>query len=515
MKDYHIPSNKIIIYVFIPVLLALIVSATVNLQLFQDGGSYLFEMLDTKSTAIRHHRFSVFLIQFPTVFLIKLLIKSFGSVNTQLPAIRLIFSLSYALIPIISLCLSWLVVRKRNEGLFLWAALIILFINLVNFSWVSELLISLQLSCPLMLASVLMPGTRLFGILMIILLPIMILLHPLVVPLFLTMAIGSAYVGYKKLKIRWAAWQSAAVFLIAAIIKTILNLFILTSYETSFLESKGMSEYLVETSLENKLFLLISLLIGAICLIGKLTLKSKLARLMILVVLGFIQSISITLIFVNLNIATNPLEQLLTFLIVSIGVGLIFKFNSLHLGSSVSYNIKIFYKTCFFSAVIAGGLLVSQYLYIAREFPLKTGLALFVALSTILMMSADSVRKISHTEYIQRFKLITVLAIVFSFVIVSKSLMWQSSIDKLKQSLLTNNSPCIELVSQDFKWLQKNPYNIINTWALPSLALILQDTSPRKLLLEKNSCQVYHESGQVQIDEWTTIPKFSIFPTLD
>jgi hypothetical protein len=189
-------SKKVYPYVFLPVLLALIASALVNLQLFQDGGSYLFEILQMKSAAIRHNRYSVVLIQLPTIFSIKVLGKFFGGVNDHLSIIRIIFSLSYALVPFLSLLLCWLIIRKRNEGLFVWAILIILFINLVNFSGVSELLMSLQLSCPLMLASILIPRTRFFWLLTIILLPFIFFLHPLVAVLFITMAIGIWYVGY-------------------------------------------------------------------------------------------------------------------------------------------------------------------------------------------------------------------------------------------------------------------------------------------------------------------------------
>ena len=70
-----------------------------------------------------------------------------------------------------------------------------------------------------------------------------------------------------------------------------------------------------------------------------------------------------------------------------------------------------------------------------------------------------------------------------------------------------SESPCLELSSDNFKWLNSNPYKIINTWALPSLALIEQNNNPRKLLLEQGSCKTYLESGTIRFDEWSIIPK--------
>lgn len=456
MQNNTIPSNKIYIYVFLPVFLALIVSAIVNLQLFQDGGSYLFEILQTQSAAIRHNRISVFLIQLPTLFTIKFLGKFSGGVNDHLSIVRIVFCLSYSLIPFLALILSWFVVRKRNEGLFIWAALIILFINLVNFSGVSELLISLQLSCPLMLASVLITRTSFFWALMAILLPFTFFLHPLVVVLFITMAIGIFYVGYKKPEMRKGTWQTAIILVLLATLKLIVEIYSLTTYEASFLEKKRMNEYAFETSIETKIFLGISLLTAAGILIHKHKCKKTASTI------------------------TSTSRAYLFFMIL---------------------------------ALIAGCLLVFQYSY--REFPLKTGLSMLVALTVLLMMAFDSVVKISNIESIHRFKMITVLAILFFLVSASKSFIWQLSIQKLRESISKSNNSCLELNTDNYKWLETNPYKIINTWALPSLALIEQDNQPRKLLLEKGSCMIYQESGLVKFDEWTLMPRKYIIPTLE
>jgi hypothetical protein len=506
-----IKSSRLIFYIFVIILLSLIISAFVGLQLFQDGSSYLCELQGSHS-AIRHHRLSVFLIQGPTILTYKLLTKLQADPNYNLQVSKLIFNVSYSLVPFISLVLSWLVIRRKNEGLLIWTALIILFINLVNFSWVSELLISLQFSCSLLLASILIPGTKSFWILMIILMPVIFLLHPLVFLIFVAIAIASAYVGYQNVKIRKAAWLSAIIFLGTAMLRGILNLYIMSPYETSFLKSSEMNNYLFVSSLENKLFLIISLAIGLICLLAKSILNLKKNAVIIFLFIISIQVAVFVLFVSNLNF----LSAFDKFVILIGGVGFITGYQyRYYLRHALSDKLELFYMAGVILAAIAGCLLLSQYFSGSGKFPLKTGLTLFASMLIMLMAAVDSLREISHFESIQRFRLVTALSIIFSFVIISKSLIWQSSIQKLEQSLLMTGNSCIEVVAEDFPWLERNPYNIINNWSLPSLALIMQDSPPRKLLLEKNGCKVYYESGMVQIDPWTNLPEHLIVPPLN
>lgn len=511
-KSKTYKKSQIILYIFVPVLLALIVSAICNLQLFQDGSSYLFEILQSNSAAIRHHRLSIWLVQIPTVLLAKILAKLPGSLtsdNTQF--LRFIFSLSYSLIPFIALLLSWIALRRRNEGLFIWAALIILFINLVNFSWVSELLMAVQFSCPLLLASIVIPGKRIFWILNIILLPFIFLLHPLVSLLFLTLAIASAYVSYKNVKFRQTARFNSIIFIIAAILRELVNIYSLTAYEKSFLEPKEGSEYLFATTLENQIFLTSSIIIGILCLIAKWQIKSNVKKIVI-ILLMLLQALGIVLFLINIEVLLKINMVLLTINMVVASLFVWYKYNLKKYWKGERNKIYLFYICCIGLAAIAAGLLVGQYLY--ESFPLKTGLSLFASMLIMLMASIDSVRKITKVELNQRFRLVTALSIIFAVVIITKSFIWQSSIQKLTRSLAKTNKPCIEVISKDFAWIERNPYRIINNWSLPSLALVVQDRHPRKLLLEANSCQLYYQSGIVQIDPWTKIPKDSIIPSL-
>ncbi len=450
--------KRIIYHIYLPLTLILLISAYCNLQFFQDGSSYLLEILQSNSAAIRHGRLSAWLIQMPIVFLAKLLTKLGISTSEHLPILRFVFSLSYSLIPLISLTLSWMVVRKNKEGLLIWVVLIVLFINLINFSWVSELLIGLQLSCPLLLASIVMPEKRMFWIMNAILLPFIFMLHPLIIFLFITLAISSVYISYHniniRLKIRHFFRFNAIVFLMAGLTRGIIHIYNMTPYEKSFLVLQEGKEYLFITSLENRIFLITAIVIGLVCLLVKQRYQC----------------------------------------------------------SYLVYNCTIIL------AIISALLLVSQYLY--QNFPLKTGLSLFISILIMLMATVDSVTEISAFEVKQRFRLVTALSFIFVSVILVKSLIWQTSIHKLLKETALTKQTCTEImyqdtiISEDFIWLEQNPYTIINNWALPALALIVQDSSPRKLLLEKNSCELYYRSGIVQIDPWSKIPKDLIIPSL-
>jgi hypothetical protein len=227
--------------VFVPTTTALVVAALVGLPLYQDGSSYLFELLVTHS-AIRHHRWSAVLIQAPAIGAQRLLAALHVAPGRALPLVRLAFDLGYATVPLVALGLSWLVVRRcQREELLLWPALVILLVNLVNCSWVSELLIAVELCCPLLLTALLMPRTRMHRLMTAALLPFVWLLHPLVAPLLVTMGVVVAYA-------RRAARATAAILMLAGLAKAVAGAASMTRYEAGFLAPDDLRTYLFVTS---------------------------------------------------------------------------------------------------------------------------------------------------------------------------------------------------------------------------------------------------------------------------
>jgi hypothetical protein len=497
-------------WILLPVVLSLLVSAFVGLQLFQDGSSYLLEMLITHS-AVRHGRLSILLFQQPTILLIKALHRLEFDPLVTLPIVRLIFNLNYAIMPFVALFLSWMVVRKKREELFLWAALIILFVNLVNFSWVSELLVTVQLACPLLLALLQNPRGKPFWALLIFLTPLLFFLHPLVTTIYLVLAAVAAYLAYREPAYRIAAIVSTTLFLVLAITRGIYSFFTLSLYEVSFAESGQISDYFVVSRWENMLFLGTAVEIAVLVLCSQLIASS--ARRSVRAMPWFVglQSFFFVL-FATKFVFRDNLVPL--YAIGCLGIPAFIRFWRFQTDTPIE-NTRRLYLACAFLAAASSSLLMAQYASAERMFLLKMGLDLFAALFIMCVAAIDSVRKLMPDEHFWRFRLVLALSTIFVCVMIAKSIMWQTSVEKLEQTLRQTEATCTELTSANYGWLEKTPYTMINNWAISSLALVIQDQQPRKLLLAQDDCGVFYQSGMVQIDPWSRLSQKYIVPPLE
>jgi hypothetical protein len=503
-------ESKFNVWILLPVGLSLILSAFVGLQLFQDGSSYLLEILITHS-AIRHGRWSVLLFQSPTIFLIKALHRLELDPLVTLPIVRFVFNLNYGFTPFVTALLSWFVIRKRREELFIWVALIILYVNLVNFSWVSELLISVQLACPLLLALLQNPKSKTFWILFVFLTPFLFFLHPLVTAIYFILATGSAYIAYRRPDYRRAAILGMLLFLFMAVTRGVYSFFTLSHYEISFAASGGLDEYFVTNRLENLLFLGAAIEIAVLVLLSSSIahFRERLAKAMT----GFVGLQSFLLILFAAKFLFRENNYSL-YIIGCLGVPAFIRFWR-HQSNTPMGNMRLLYLALAFLATASSSLLIAQYASAEKQFTLKAGLDLFVTLFIMSMAAIDSVREVRLHEHVLRFKLVSALSIIFACVLTIKSVIWQTSALKLEQALRQTNGSCTEMTSAEFQWLNKSPYTIINNWALPSLALVVQDERPRKALLAQNDCHILYQSGMVQLDPWSLIPKEFLVPTLE
>ena len=502
----HVLDAKRIIWVMLPVFLALLVSAIAGLQLFQDGSSYLLEILIDHS-AVRHDRLSALLFQFPTI----LLIKTFHWLEIDplvtLPVVRLAFNLNYALTPFVALALAWLVVRKKREELFIWAALIILFVNLVNFSWVSELLISVQLACPVLLALLQNPESKSFRLLFLVLTPFLFFLHPLVITIYLVLAAASGYVAYRQPVYRRAARLSAILFLVAAAARAIYSFFTLSLYEVSFTASGEIGDYFVISRLENILFLATSIEIAFLVLLA----QSRWRFMRAMPWLVALQSYVLLYFAARLLVRSNILPLVL---VSCLGIPVIIHFwqsQRRHLPRDT----RLLYLACAFLAASASCLLIAQYVLPERLFTLKMGSDLLVALLIMTAAGMDSGRELRPSEYLWRSRFVLALAAIFACVILAKAAMWQTSVQRLEQTLGQVNDACLEMTSSEFRWLQRSPYTMIHNWSLPSLALVVQDEQHRKALLAQGDCEVFYNSGMIQVDPWSRFSSEFLVPPLD
>jgi len=163
--------------------LALVIACIFRAPLSWDGSFYLFEMLDRQSWFIAQpHRWINYPLQLPTLLALHF------SANVKLLA--LIFSFSYASIPLIGLAASYLICRKR-PALFVWPAIGIGLVTLPGvFCFHSEATMTTPLFWPVLLAS-LVGVSPLEFVLVAILALSMLIIHPNAVTLLAAATIAA------------------------------------------------------------------------------------------------------------------------------------------------------------------------------------------------------------------------------------------------------------------------------------------------------------------------------------
>ena len=474
------PQNKMLgLLLFVPVFLAIVVSAWVNLQLFQDGAAYLYDIVQSRSTVAMHQRFSATLVQVPIVLSLHLL--ALSSIEDAMPLMRFAFCLGYGLMPLLCLLLSWRIVQPATKSLLIWPWLIIVLVNLVNFSWVSEILMALQLSCPMLLGVCCGPIHQIDGhklsrwrwFLTLGLSGVILGLHPLTVFIF-----GIATVGCLYLSIQYNAlvkgadqpnetssnavgfYRRMALFFGGlTIAKGGWAIASMSAYEKVFLEAHQRNTYLFSSSTEDRLFLLGSLVIGGLCLLAQ---------------------------YVHQR----------------------------------SKSISWLYGVCIGEAIASACILMSQYSHYPLQ--LKTGLSISVSLFLLLLMFID-VAKL-HRNWLQerqphgvntrfRQRLMVTLSLIFLTVVLAQAFLWNTAIHQLRTVMAISPTECMERYSSDFDWIYQPPYQMLNNWSLPVLALLQGDRSTPTVFITDN-CQGYETLYEVNIYPWKAIPKDEMRPQL-
>lgn len=419
--------------------LASLLAAAVNLQLFQDGASYLVEVI-VSGSAVRHGRSAVGLIQLPSIVSLKALTRLGVDPFVKMAVERVVFCLNYAAVPLIALVLSWLVAGHRRRELFVWSALIILFVNLVNFSWVSELLIAMQLACPLMLACFIRPQSVWTWMLAGLLGALMFSLHPLASVMLLALAVGTIWAGWGAPARQRAALALGALASIAAGLRVAVSLKGMGDYERSMTQPANAVEYLFITPLPNMFFLVCALAIG---------------------------------------------------------------FNQLRRPSSQSAHVRY---TDTGVALAATAVLIAHFFFGVRNFPLKTGLAVLAAAILILLAAADARQPVAPVERAHRLRLVVVLAACFAAVVAVKSGMWHATLTRVEHLVASAERGCLDRATDSLRWLDRRPFRIVNSWALPSLVLVRQVGAPAKFLLAEGDCERLRDTGRMQVDPWANLP---------
>lgn len=219
------PELKGTAFFFGAVIAALAVTSLAGAALSWDGSYYLFKMEDTQAPFVDHNRWVWVLLQLPTVLA--------NHLSDNLWFLQTVFGLSYALVPLAALAISWWFVRRSAPQLFTWAAFGIGLGTLpTQVAFVSDATMALQLSWPVFLAILIglprwqIPVIGLLCLFILIVHPVGIILLGLAAGLCLLKA-----VFIKAERSYMLHWLGVFVLLtLLAVLK--LELF-MTSYDTS------------------------------------------------------------------------------------------------------------------------------------------------------------------------------------------------------------------------------------------------------------------------------------------
>jgi len=429
---------------------AYVVTALVGLPLFQDGAWYFFKIATSGVPELPNLRYTALLPQLPTAWA--------ASLVDDAVTLRHVFSLSYIALPVASLLGCWLLVRCRAPALMLFPLLWFL-LNLTNFSAVSELLSSLYLTWPLVLAMLLAPGrywTRAYAG---IAAPMLATLHPLAFLPAFALALLAAALAWLRPRLRRVWGSLAALLLVAGLFRLVWTITGVNSYERGRLQSDSALNYLMTETLGQHLLLGVVLLLGVALAVGML------AR-------GAVHAWSLRF--------AEALAWLLPIVVLLIGLEVL-DGQGIKLKSGVSFVVGL----------------------------VLMGLAAVVVLAPLPSSRVGTARV--ETAFDGRVRIAALIATCMVMLLLVKSAAWWTATRGLQNLLAETRADCVTLSAKEPFGLQWPWMAIIDDWATPMNALafrpylVLQSdrgVEPVPLLLRHDRCAIVRATGKVYPTGW-------------
>ena len=195
----------------------LLIGAVLNVALSFDGSYHLYNVLQRQQPFIVYGRYSDLLLQAPVLWL--------SLATSDLTALRLAFSLPYALPPVVAATWAWLLVRHQAPHLFVWPILGIGLLALPTAIYQSNETVAVAaLAWPLLLSVALgLPGKSVLGA--AVLAVVLVFFHPLAAQVVLVSAILAVlgerlvYRGRKRLLV-WGVAGAATVAIRFAVLRS-------------------------------------------------------------------------------------------------------------------------------------------------------------------------------------------------------------------------------------------------------------------------------------------------------
>jgi len=393
-----------------------------------DGAYYLFRTLDTGQPFIAHDRLIDAPLHWPILWANRL--------TDSIPVLRAVFGVLHVITPLLSLALSWWVVRRVAPALIIWPIVGIGLATLpgqINF--ISEGIKAHQLIWPVLLAVLIgLPG-RTIPMAGLVSLVIMYL-HPAAVPIFAAVAGAALAIAYLRPTDRERLTPFAVSLLIAALLRYGM---IGGGYQTGEMNIETMKRQWLNSAMGLPGIALALTFLTALTLLGASRLRTipLVARLVppaIVAVAGG----ALTIWAMDSSLWSDALEFRGPTNIVSLGIA----------------------GFAFADAALA---------HLTR---------------TPTLSSLPRIRQNAGQA----------IAVAFAVVLSIQSIGYGNVIDDMNDAIAASPEQCIPLGT-----LPDMPESPLNLWSTPSLSLLYQGWTPEKVVLMDGECERAMQTGALSI----------------
>ncbi len=419
---------------FVPLALGYLVAIICGAALTWDNAGLFFQMLDMQSPIAPQQRWLNVVTQAPA------LLASHFSDN--LSFLSILFGVTWAILPLGALALSWLIVRHRAPELFLWPVLALGLGLLPGLFYLpNEANTALMLAWPLLLGTVLgVSRPALLG--MVICALLLAISHPYAIGLFALLTALALLVWQREGQQRRELTGWALAFGILTFLTTLRFLLFHTSYESAQLSLGALGwNFLVAVRGYPAAAL------GCAAIIALLFLVLPYVGAGATRIVRAVQLVALFLFAVLMLLwARDP-----------------------HLWSQAN-----------------------KYSYPALPVTLA-----FMALALVERARARSLRAAPRRSWLPRLQMIQLVALTCALVLSVQGVAWFGLTQQFRRTIATSPAACISMAP--LGWLQQTP---LDQFATPAYALLLQGRTPERLVLSGNGCGEEQFGAGVNLNQY-------------
>lgn len=412
-------------------------AALCGVPLMYDGSWYLFRTLDLQAAYIPHNRYVSLLFHWPILWT--------SYVTSDLRILRLVFSATYAILPLLTLLSCWWILREERRTLFVWvAASLGLAVLPGQVLFASEVSIANQMVWLVWLAVILQMPQRA----VVVVVPaavVLFLSHPVAAGYFLGCAGLALLIAMLRRASRRRMLVWSLIFFGLAVGEAVMFALLRDPYETSELSlAMQLQHYHASAAGLPTVAILLVWLGGLLLLLRRSIFSGKIGAFARTMRFGEIASISLA--------------------------GVVFM---IWARDPTSWRFALDFRDL-------ATLSLAPFM-------------LFAALEVIL--GAESTDSEAAAEWAHRLQLTQIVAVVFLVTLGIQSAIWYGLRTELSNTIESTPEACIPASS--ISWLDRTP---LYHWATPTLSIVLQSRAPEKIVLEKDDCSDPTFTTQVRIN---------------